>query len=95
MDAAEIASLREQIFDHSPTHTPTSDLVPSTEQSVDNPTTDLPPADTPNEITEETNTPSIDFNAYVKENFGFDNVEDAKAQIAELKALKETAPKPL
>lgn len=98
MTEQEIASYKEQIFDHAPTHTPTSnDVPPADTPPVDNPPTDLPPADTPpSDIPSDTPPASIvDYNAYVKENFGFETVEEAKANLAELRALKEAAPKPI
>lgn len=36
---------------------------------------------------------AVDYNAYVKEQFGFETVEEAKAQFAELKKLAETGAK--
>lgn len=85
-----VQSIREQVFGQPSTHTPTptNDVPPADQPPVDTPPTDLPPTDTP---------PSdvVDYNTYVKENFGFDSVEEAKTKIEELRQFQATAPKPI
>lgn len=99
MEQEQIASIKEQVFGQPPTHTPTpTNDVPESETPVVDTPTDLPPTDTPTDIpsdtppADEVPANTVDYNAYVKENFGFDTVEDAKAKIAELKELKEKSP---
>jgi len=96
MTEQEIASYKEQVYGHSTTQTPTpennvppADTIPP----VDNPPTDLLPVDTPPVDTPPTEI--VDANEYLKTNLGYDSWETAKAELAELKALKEAAPKPI
>ena len=89
MTEQEIASLKEQLFDHSPTHTPTSNAVPPADTPpVDNPETDLPPADTP--LVDISPEVIVDANDYLKTNLGYDSWETAKAEIEQLRQLKDT-----
>lgn len=91
MTEQEIASYKEQVFEHASNHSPNSDNVPPADTPpVDNNPTDLPPSDIPpidNTI--------VDANEFLKTNLGYDDWETAKAEIAQLKQFKETSPKPL
>lgn len=97
MTEQEIAAYKEQIFDHAPTHTPTSNAVPPADTPpVDTSPSDLPPADTPPIDTPPTDTPPtevVDADVYAKE-LGYENWEALKADVPQLKQFKETAPKP-
>lgn len=100
MEQEQIASIKEQVFGQSPTQSPqpTNDVPPADTPPVDTPTSDLPPTDTPPIDTPPADTPTteiVDANEYLKTNLGYDSWETAKAELAELKALKETAPKPI
>ncbi len=96
MTEQEIASLKEQMFGQTSTHTPPPDNVPPADTPpVDTPPlADTPPADTP-PIDTTAQDDIVDANEFLKTNLGYDDWETAKADIAQLKALKENTPKPL
>lgn len=98
MTEQEIASYKEQMFGQSSTHTPTPNNVPAADTPpVDTPTSDLPPTDTPPVDTPPADTPPtevVDADEYAK-GLGYTTWEELKADVPQLKAFKETAPKPI
>ncbi len=90
MTVEEIQSLKEQVFEQSSTHSQPSDAVPPTEPTP----TNLAPADAPPSDIPPADVPPVQPNL-LKENLGFEDWEVAKAEIAQLRQLKETIPAPL
>ncbi len=94
MTEQEVASYKEQMFGQSNAQSPTPDSVPPADTPpVDAPVTDIPPVDTP--LVETPVVEVADSNAYLKENLGYESWDAAKAELAELRQLKETARKPI
>ncbi len=96
MEQAVLDSIKEQVFGHSPTHTP--------KQEPDN-NSNLTQIVEPTQVvaasiipTNEPDDEIVDADTYIpqqiKENLGYESWDDAKAALAELKALKETAQTP-
>lgn len=98
MTEQEIASYKEQIFEHSSTHTPPSnDVPPADTPPVDTAPTDLPPTDTPPIDAPPTDTSPIeivDADEYAI-SLGYKSWEELKEDVPQLKQLKESAPKPI
>lgn len=101
MPELDVQSIKEQVFGHTSTQTPTptSDVPASTDAPVDNLTTDLPPVDTPTVDIPPIDTPAatteiVDADEYAKQ-LGYDSWEKLKEDVPQLKSFKETAPKPI
>lgn len=92
MDEQQVQSIKEQVFGQSTTQsTPPAAEAPATELTTESTTT----TETPTTEVSVADTAVVDYNSYIKNEFGFDTVEDAKTQLAELRALKDNIPAPL
>lgn len=91
MTEQEVQSLKEQVFEHPSTHSQSSDVVPSV---VEPPVVEPPVAVTPPPVVPPEAEIVVDANEYLEKELGYKSWDDAKAEIAQLRQLKETASKP-